>query len=207
MKLYSSPLSSNARRVLVTAAYLGIELEQKIIDFAKGEHQAPEYLALNPNGMVPTLTDGDFVLSESRAIVQYLAMKKPESGLYPSDPKVRADVTRWQFWDAVHLAPAVSTVFFERMLKPMFGLGEPDAAFINDGLERFKRFSRVLDGHLAGKRFVVGDALTLADITIAASLMYAEPADLPLGDYANVSAWRASIQDLEAWKQTAPPSP
>ena len=81
MKLFYNPMSPNVRRVRLTAAVLGIELEEKKLDFAKGEHKNPEYLALNPNGAVPTLVDGDFVLTESRAIMQYLASQKPESGL------------------------------------------------------------------------------------------------------------------------------
>jgi glutathione S-transferase len=99
MKLYINPTSPNVRRVRLTAAVLGLQLEEKKLDFAKGEQKNPEYLALNPNGAVPTLVDGDFVLTESRAIMQYLASKKPEMGLLPRDEQVRADVTRWQFWD------------------------------------------------------------------------------------------------------------
>jgi glutathione S-transferase len=86
MKLYMNRMS-NVRRVRLTAAVLGIELEEIPLDFAKGEHKTPEYLAVNPNGSVPTLVDGDFVLSESRAIMQYLASKQPDSGLLRSDPK------------------------------------------------------------------------------------------------------------------------
>src|SRR6478609_1220541 len=99
MKIYLNKLSPNVRRVMLTAAALGIELEEQTIDFAKGQHKSPEYVALNPNGAVPTLVDGEFVLTESRAIMQYLAAKKPESGLLPKDPAGAADVSRWQFWD------------------------------------------------------------------------------------------------------------
>ena len=81
MKLYHNPLSPNARRVLLTAAYLGLRLDEQVLDVANGEHKSPDYLALNPNGMIPTLVDGPLTLWESRAIIQYLASKKPESGL------------------------------------------------------------------------------------------------------------------------------
>jgi glutathione S-transferase len=80
MKLYMNAMSPNVRRVRLTAAVLGMDLEEKKLDFTKGEHKNPEYLALNPNGAVPALVDGDFVLTESRAIMQYLASKKPSRG-------------------------------------------------------------------------------------------------------------------------------
>nr|HMR08323.1 glutathione S-transferase N-terminal domain-containing protein [Polyangiaceae bacterium] len=75
MKLYHNPLSPNARRALLTAKHAGVALEEVVLDFMKGDHKKPDYLALNPNGMIPTLQDGDFVLSESRVIAQYIASK------------------------------------------------------------------------------------------------------------------------------------
>src|SRR5208283_3389583 len=138
MKLYYNPLSPNVRRVRLTAAVLGIELEEKKLDFAKGEHKNPEYLALNPNGAVPTLVDGDFVLTESRAIMQYLASKKPESGLVPRDEAGRADVTRWQFWDASHFSPHIGTLGFEKVFKGMMGMGDPDTRKVEDALANFR---------------------------------------------------------------------
>ncbi len=203
MKLYHNPLSPNVRRVRLTAAVLGLELEEKKLDFAKGEHKNPEYLALNPNGAVPTLVDGDFVLTESRAIMQYLASKKPESGLLPRDEAARADVSRWQFWDAAHFSPQVGTLAFERMLKGMLGLGEPDQAKINEALTNFRRWAAVLDKRLTGKQYVVGNALTIADLTLASSLMYAKQVDAPLAEFPNVQAWFSRISDLDGWKKTA----
>jgi glutathione S-transferase len=202
MKLYYNPMSPNVRRVRFTAAVLGIELEEKKLDFAKGEHKSPEYLALNPNGAVPTLVDGDFVLTESRAIMQYLASRKPESGLLPRDEAARADVTRWQFWDAAHLSPQVGTLGFEKVFKGMMGLGEPNVGKIQEALSNFRRFAAVLNKRLEGRRHLVGNALTLADLTIASSLMYAKQAEVPLAEFPNVEAWFSRLTDLEAWKKT-----
>jgi glutathione S-transferase len=202
MKLYYNPLSPNVRRVRLTAAVLGLELEEKKLDFAKGEHKNPEYLALNANGAVPTLVDGDFVLTESRAIMQYLASKKPESGLLPRDEAGRADVTRWQFWDAAHFSPQMGTLGFEKLIKGMVGLGEPDVAKCNEALVNFRRWAAVLDKRLSGKQYVVGNALTLADLTLASSLMYAKQVDAPLGEFPNVQAWFSRISDLDAWKKS-----
>lgn len=204
MKLYINPLSPNVRRVRLTAAVLGLQLEEKKLDFTKGEHKNPEYLALNPNGAVPTLVDGDFVLTESRAIMQYLASKKPESGLLPRDEQARADVTRWQFWDSSHFSPQLGTLAFERLLKGMMGLGEPDQRKIDDALTGFRRFGAVLNKRLDGKQHVVGNSLTIADLTIASSLMYAKQCDAPLGEFPNIQSWFGRISDTDAWKKTNP---
>jgi glutathione S-transferase len=204
MKLFYNPISPNVRRARLTAAVLGIQLEEKKLDFAKGEHKSPEYLALNPNGAVPTLVDGDYVLTESRAIMQYLASKKPDSGLLPRDEAARADVTRWQFWDASHFSPHLAAVAFERVLKGVFGMGDPDQRKIDDALANFRRFGAVLNKRLEGKSYVVGNSLTLADLTLASSMMYSKQADVPVGELPNVQAWFSRISELDAWTKTSP---
>lgn len=203
MKLYINAMSPNVRRVRLTAAVLGIALDEKPIDFAKGEHKHPDYLALNPNGAVPTLVDGDFVLTESRAIMQYLAATKPESGLLPRDERGRAEVTRWQFWDATHFSPHVGTLVFQKLIKPMMGMGEPDLGKIEEALVNWRRFGAVLNQRLDGRHYVVGDSLTLADLTLASSLMYARQVDLPLAETPQVQSWLGRVTELEAWRKTA----
>jgi glutathione S-transferase len=197
-------LSPNVRRVRLTAAVLGIPLEESTLDLARGEQRRPEYLALNPNGAIPTLVDGDFVLTESRAIMQYLASKKPEAGLLPRDEAAHADVTRWQFWDASHFSPQLGTITFEKIIKPMMGMGDPDARRIDEALGNFRRFAAVLNQRLDGKAYVVGTALTLADLTLASSMMYAKQVDLPLSEFPNLAAWFARITELDGWKTTTP---
>jgi len=204
MKLYMNPLSPNVRRVRLTAAVLGLALEENHLDFARGEHNSPTYLALNPNGAVPTLVDGDLVLTESRAIMQYLASRRPESSLMPRDESARADVTRWQFWDAAHFSPPLGTLVFETIIKAMMGLGVPDPRKIDEAITSFRRFGAVLDQRLERKRYVVGSGLTIADLTIAASLTYANQTNAPVGELPNVQSWLERITDLNAWKTTAP---
>jgi glutathione S-transferase len=203
MKLYHNPLSPNGRRVRLTAAVLGLELEEKKLDFAKGEHKSPEYLALNPNGAIPTLVDGDFVLTESRAIMQYLASKKPESGLLPRDEAGRADVARWQFWDAAHFSPQMGTLGFEKLIKGMMGLGEPDGGKVQEALGNLRRFAAVLNKRLEGKKYIVGSALTIADLTIASSLMYAKQVEAPLAEFPNVQSLFSRVSELDGWKKTS----
>jgi glutathione S-transferase len=128
---------------------------------------------------MPTLKDGDYVLWESNAIAQYLASKRPESGLLPKDERARLDVTRWQFWELAHWHPACAIFAFENVVKPLLGLGEPDKAELAKGTEAFKRAATVLEGQLKDRKFVTGDTLTLADFSIGAAMNLAEMAHFP----------------------------
>jgi glutathione S-transferase len=204
MKLYMHPASPNSRRVVMTAAILGIPLETAHVDLFTGAQRKPEYLAINPNGAVPTLKDGDFALSESNAITQYLASKKPGNTLWPNDPSTRADITRWQCWELAHWSPALRIYIFENMFKKLRGLGDPDPAELKKADEMFKRFATVLNNHLANRDYLVGDNLTLADISIASHLMYTQPARIPLDDYPNIKRWFARIEALPAWQESQP---
>jgi glutathione S-transferase len=204
MMLYMNLVSPNVRRVRLTAAVLELQLEEKSLDLAKGEQRKPEFLALNPGSAVPTLVDGEFVLTESRAIMQYLASKKPASGLLPRDERARADVSRWQFWDSSLFSPPLGTLTFQKVIKPMIGMGEPDAGKVEEALTTFRPFAAVLDKRLDGEQYVVGASMTLADLTLAASLMYAKQAQIPLAEFPNIQAWFSRIAEMDAWIKTNP---
>ena len=203
IELYVFPPSPRAFKVMAIANYLGIETKIRSLDLIKGEQKRPEYAALNPNMRMPTLKDGDYLLWESSAIAQYLAGKKPDSGLFPSDERARLDVTRWQFWDVAHWDPACAVFLFENVVKAVvLKSGEPDAAALAKGAENFERAAKVLDAHLTGRKCITGDRLTIADFCIAAPLNYAEMARLPLGPYPEIRRWYASMRALPAWQKT-----
>lgn len=199
MKLYDSPYSSNARKVRMAAALLGLELERVNVDLATGAQRAPDFLALNANGKVPVLVDGDFVLSESHAIAAYLADRTPGQKLYPTDLRERADVNKWMFWSANHWGPAISILNWERNVKKIIGRGEADPALIAYGEGLFHTFAKVLDEHLAKRDWLSGKRISLADVSVACPAMVAEPAALPLASYANVERWFARVRELDAW--------
>ena len=117
IELYVFPPSPRAFKVMAVANHLGLDWTLRPVDLVKGEQRAPEYAALNPNMRMPTLKDGDYVLWESGAILQYLAGRKPESGLLPADEMGRLNVTRWQFWDMSHWDPACAIFLFENVVK------------------------------------------------------------------------------------------
>lgn len=201
MRLYHSPFSSNARRPLMTAIHLGLPLELvniNLLDYADRQRLA----AVNPAGKLPVLADGDFLLSESCAIMQYLAEQVPGQSLYPAAPAARADVNRWLFWSAQHFSPAVSVLAWERSWKEMAGLGATDPHEVARGVAELEECAGVLDAHLADRQWIVGDALSLADFCIAAPLMYRDRAQLPLAQYHGIAAWFARVRQLPAWQQT-----
>jgi glutathione S-transferase len=203
IELYAMPASPRAFKAIAVANHLGIEFTLRKLDLLKGEHKTPEYKALNPNQMMPTLKDGDYVLWESNAIMQCLAGKKPQSGLLPTDERSRLDVTRWQFWDLAHWDPAIETLLLENFIKPNFlGVPERDEPAVAKATECLHRAAAVLDGQLKGKKYVIGDALTLADFALGAPLHYATPGRFPLEPYAEIRRWHAGLMSLPAWQKT-----
>jgi glutathione S-transferase len=164
----------------------------------------PEYLELNANGKVPVLVDGDFRLWESRAIMQYVASKKPGNTLWPTDAKRQADIVRWQFWEASHLSKGTGAYAFENLFKKIFMKQEPDPVALAAGEKEWKTFAPVLDAQLSSRKWVTGDELTLADFSIGGCFSYADASGLPWQDFKNIKAWWARLGELPAWKNTAP---
>ena len=204
MKLYGFPPSPNTWKVRAVAAHLDQKLDLQFVDLTKGQQRTPEYIALNPTGRTPTLVDGDLVLWESDAIMQYIASRTPNA-LWPNDPRVRADIMRWQSWQLAHWgADGCQPLIFERLVKQFLKLGAPDAAILAKGTDAFNREARVLDAHLAKQPYLAGKELTLADFSVAAPLFYAKEAELPLASYAHLRDWFGRVSALPAWRETAP---
>lgn len=192
MKLHVFPPSPNARKVMMAAHEAQVSVEIVIVDLQKGEQKRPEFLALNPNGKMPVLEfDDGTSLWESNAICNRLA-GLGNSALWP-ETDARYEVLQWQFWEMAHWAPAVAkyigATFFGAPLDPE--TADPAVQTV----------ASVLDGHLGGREWLVGDAMTTADISVAAMLCYREICAVPLGDVPNIDAWMARISQLESWKE------
>jgi len=200
--LHVFPTSPRAAKVIALVDHLKLDCEFRIVDLFKGEQQRPEYAALNPNQRMPVLEEDGFVLWESNAILQYLACKRPQSGLLPAEDRARFDVIRWQFWDSAHWDPACSVFAFEYLVKGLLGIGAPDAAAVAKGAEMFQRAASVLDAQLAGKKFITGEALTLADFSIGSGMILAGSAHYPIDSYGEIKRWYAGLTALPAWQKT-----
>ncbi|MEW6271501.1 MAG: glutathione S-transferase family protein [Thermodesulfobacteriota bacterium] len=202
MKLYATPPSPRAFKVLAVLNHLGLEAELCPVDLAGGEQMRPAFLALNPNHRVPVLEDDGFVLWESNAIMQYLAAKKPEAGLWPAGARQQADVSRWQCWELGHWDRACSTLLFERFVKKLVGGGDPEPREVERGERELRELAQVLDDHLRGRDWLAGNRLTLADLSIGAWLTCAQLGAFPLEGRREIARWYEGLAALPAWQRS-----
>jgi glutathione S-transferase len=189
--LYGANLSSPANKVRFVLNLLGLEYEYKQVNLRAGEHKKEEYLKIHPAGKVPALTDGDFCLFESNAMIRYLA-DKCNSPLYPKDLKQRAVVDQWLDYGSMHLGAALARVTFNRVFAPVIGM-PVDESSLKTGLEFLSRDLPVVDKQLGKTKYIAGTQLTLADINILSCLDPAEVSDIDLTPYKNICAWREEL--------------
>lgn len=201
MQLYQHPFSSNARRVLMAADHLGVKLDLVEINLANPDDRR-RLMEINDNNKIPVLIDGSFILTESCAIMQYLADGTPGQTLWPHDRVAQADVNRWMFWSAQHFSPAIGVLTWENVWKKTVTGEDADVNELARGARDLARAAAVLDKHMATRRWIVGDDVTLADYAVAAPLMYKDLARLPLDDYPHLLAWFERVRELPAWRNT-----
>jgi glutathione S-transferase len=203
VKLYSSPISTCSRRVRLVAAALELD-EIEIISIELASPSDRQKLgAVNPNNKVPVLVDGDFVLWESNAISAYLCAKVPGQTLLPSEARELAEVNRWLFWTTAHLSAHVGGLNFERLVKKLTKLGDPDPTAVAHHERLFRQFAKIADDHLAKHAWLANDRLSVADYGVVATLMSAETAQLPLDDYRHLRALVGRIHDRPEWAASA----
>jgi len=197
MKLYIHPGSPNSRRARLAARLVGADVEEVLVDVPAGANRTREYLALNPMGKVPTLELGSGgVVLESYAIGVALC-----TGTDALPAARLSEVLRWMFFDACHFAPPLGTLTFQNMFAP-----QPDADAVARATEDWKRYAAVVETALSGQRFLLGDERpTLADISLTASLTYAEAASFPLEGFENIVRWRTAMETLPEAQETLPP--
>lgn len=198
MQLYLFAASPNAVKPSVVAYHTGLNVERIMVDLRQGAQKSPEFLKLNPNGKMPVLVDGDFVLWESTAIMAYLA-HKANSPLWPIAPQAQADVMRWLSWELAHWGPSCAILLRENLVKKVMQGQDPDPAEVQRGLDAFRLYAGILDNHLKGRPYVSGDALTIADYGLAAPLSLAEAAGLPVSEFSALKSWFGRVAAEPAW--------
>ena len=205
MKLYYSDVL-NPRKVCALAKYLQSPVEYVFLDLSRGEHRTPFHLALNPNGKVPTLVDGDQVVWESDAILCHLAARA-KSHLWPQVGDRQIEIIRWFSWASQHFNRHAGELYFEHVIKARFGLGDPDPDAVANAQQEFRHYAAVLDAHLQDRDWLLGDQLSVADFSVAISLPYAKQSHIPLDDFRHISDWHNRLNVLEAWREPFPSRP
>jgi len=185
MRLYTFTITPNNRKVEAFVRHFDLDVEIHHVSFKDKETQSPEYLAINPMGKVPALTDGEFKLWESNAILTYLATRFPQTQALPADARGRADVDRWLHWQSCHLMPA---------------MGALKTAEDKD-LSSVTPLLKILEQQLQGREYILG-SLTVADFAIAAYLMTKLGRQLDYSQCPQVGAWVERMGKLKGFVET-----
>jgi glutathione S-transferase len=183
IKLYGVAMSRAARSLWMLEE-LGLGYEHIQTNFTT-DVQKPDYLALNPNGHIPTLVDGDTVIWESMAINLYLA-RKYDQGLWPTTLEDEGRAFQWSFWVMTEVEEPLLTALMNRMFLPE---DQRDPAKVEDALERLQKPLAVLEGELEGKDYLVENRFTVADLNVASVLAWSALAGADLSGYPRVQAW------------------
>ena len=202
MELYADPITVNCRKAFAGLHLLGADYTLSKVDYFTGEHTGDAYKAINPNASLPALKDGDLVLWESNAILQYVADKLGRNEYYPTDLAKRADVNRWLLWEASAWFPSCYVYLVENCVKPLLG-DTTDPAVLAGEAERFHKLAGILDDRLGQSDWLCGDGPTIADIAVAAPMHLHAWSKLPLDSHPNVVSWMTErVEQLPCWKAT-----
>jgi glutathione S-transferase len=204
-KIWGRANSVNVQKVLWCCRELDLAYERIDAGMQFGRNNEAEYLAMNPNGRVPTLVDGDFVLWESNSIMRYLTLEFGQgSSIYPTAPRIRAAIDRWMDWTLSTLQPVDRPVFWGLVRTP---IAERDMVALQHAADAAAVQYRIIDSHLATRSFMEGEQFSLADIalgTYARRWLGVEGVQKP--ELSNLKRWFAQFSSRAGFQQfVAPP--
>jgi glutathione S-transferase len=198
LKIWGRNTSSNVQKAMFAVGELGLAYERIDVGGAFGMNREPAYLAMNPNGLVPTLDEDGFLLWESNSIIRYLATKFGAGTLEPADLRTRALASKWMDWQLSVFGPAITPVFWGMIRTPA---GQRDHKAIDDGRVKSTAAVKILDDQFAKTPYAAGDAFSMGDIPIAImSYRYRELVpERPA--FKNFERWYAAIAGRKAFKE------
>ena len=189
--------SINVQKVLWTLAELGLEYRRIDAGMKFGVNDTPEYKAMNPTGLVPTIDDDGYVLWESNAIVRYLAARHAPGALYPEDLTARFDAERWMDWQALAFNTAITPVFVGLIRTPE---DQRDMAGIEAARAKTESCIAILDDHLAGRDYMNGAAFTMADIPVGAGVNRWYKLPVERASRPNVERWLERLKERPGFR-------
>jgi glutathione S-transferase len=202
LKIYADPITVNCRKVLAGLQLMGVDYQRVHVDYFSAGQKDPKYLAINPNASVPSMSDGDFVLWESNAILQYAADKYGKKEFYPTDLQTRADINRWLLWESSSWFPSCYVYLVEHCVKPLLKQNI-DQSVLDAQDANFHKLAGILDARLAKSTWLCGNSPTIADIAVAAPMHLHGFQKLPLGSHSNLRRWMTErVEKLPAWENT-----
>ena len=205
LRIWGRPNSVNVQKVLWCLSELELTYERIDAGMQYGRNREADYLAMNPNGRIPTLVDGDYVLWESNSIMRYLCMAYGQlSPIYPQDAKRRAAVDRWLDWTLSTLQPVDRPVFWALVRTPA---AQRDMVAIQRDADAATEVWKIVDRQLATRRFIEGDQFTLADIAIGAfARRWLGVEGIVRPELPELNRWFAQLADRPGFVQfVAPP--
>jgi glutathione S-transferase len=199
LKVWGRNTSVNVQKVMWTIAELGLPHERIDAGGVFGKTSTPEYLAMNPNKLIPAIQDGDFSMFESSAIVRYLVRKYGTGKLWPANEQEAARADQWMEWSTTTLYPDITTSIFLGLIRTP--AKDRNLAAIETSIQRAGEKLAILDGILEGRPYILGDTLTAADIP-AGGMMY-RYFSLPIArpSLPNVEAWYARLAGRPAYRE------
>lgn len=197
LKLWGRTNSINVMKVLWCLDEAGLDYERVDAGMTFGVVSEDYYAELNPNRKVPTLEDGNLVLWESNVIVRYLCAKYSLGALCPADPAERALSEQWMDWQQTSLHPDITYIFWGAVRNSP---KHKNPERIDSAIRNLDSLWTMLDAHLAHRKFVSGDALTMGDIPIGCAVWRWMNMDIPRADVPNVSAWHERLKQRKAFK-------
>ena len=198
LRIWGRISSVNVQKVVWCCDEVSLPYERIDAGGAFGLNDTPEYLAMNPNGLVPVIDEDGFILYESNAITRYLAAKHGAGTLWPDDPRARADVDRWMEWQSTGYTPAMVQAFWGLVRTPP---EKRDNAAIEASRAKSEKLSAVLDRHLAGREFIAGNAFSPAEIVIGCDAHRWLGLPLARESRPNLERWYASLKSRPGARQ------
>lgn len=196
MKLFYSH-NLNPRVAVAVARYLKSPVEFVRVS-PRHPGQIEAFRKINPNALVPVLTDGASTLWEADAIACRLS-EIANSDFWRSGEAL-PEMMMWISWSAYHLTRAADPLYFYRIVAPTFSSEQPDPALMAQALRDFRTHAAVLESHLRDRQWILGDRISYADFRVATPLPFAEGAGLPLPEFPNISRWHQRLNAIDAWR-------
>ena len=203
MKLYCHPLTTTSRPLLLFIGETGAAVDVQVVDIRASEHLQPAFRAINPNHLLPALDDDGFMLTESSAILKYLA-DLSGSTLYPQDLRQRARVNVRMDWIATQISRDLVFGFVYPQIFPTHKRRSREAqdATLEWARARARRWLEVMDRDLLGPHpFLCGEAITIADYYASSFIALAEVTGNTLAEYPNIAAWLSRMKELGSWSK------